>query len=56
MASRPAWTDEKKSSALNGRLKGLALTCVSGSPDKRFSTLVTRLKDRLSPKDGEIFY
>ena len=44
------WDEEKKGSALHGRLKGRALACVSSCPDKHYSTLVRRLRDRFSPK------
>ena len=56
MASTFYWSEEKKGSALYGRLKGKASTCVSNCPDRRFSTLVYKLRDRFSPKDEEMFY
>ena len=33
----------------------MALTCVSGCPNKKYSTLVDKLRDRFSPKDEEMF-
>ena len=56
MAETLFWNEAKKGSALYGRLKGRALACVSSCPDRQFSTLVQRLKDRFSPKDEEMFY
>ena len=56
MAETLFWTEAKKGSALYGRLKGRALACVSSCPDRRFSTLVQRLRDRFSPRDEEMFY
>ena len=50
------WSKDRKGSALYGRLKGKALTWVSGCPNKRYSTLIDKLRDRLSPKDEEMFY
>ena len=50
------WTDEKRAAALYGRLKGRALTCVSSCPDKRYGTMVKRLKERFSPMDEEMYY
>ena len=50
------WSEDRKGSALYGRLKGQALTCVSCCPNKKFPTLVDKLRDRFSPKDEEMFY
>ena len=56
MARTLYWSEDRKGSALYGRLKGIALTCVSSCPDKRSSTIVDKLRDRFSPKDEEMFY
>ena len=50
------WSDQKKAAALLGRLKGRALTCVSSCPDKRYATMIRRLRDRFSPSDEEMYY
>ena len=50
------WSEDRKGSAFNGRLKGKALTCVSDCPNKWYSTLVDKLRDKFSPKDEEMFY
>ena len=55
MAGTLYWGQEKKGSALHGKLKGKALTCVSSCLDRRFSTLVDKLRDRFSPKEEEMF-
>ena len=31
------------------------MTCVSGCPNKKFSSLVDKLRDKFSPKDEEMF-
>ena len=56
MATTLSWTNEKKGSDRYGKLKGWAPTYVSGWPDKRFSSLVIRLRDRFSLKYDEMFY
>ena len=39
------WSEDRKGSALYGILKGKALTCVSGCPNKKFFTLVDKSRD-----------
>ena len=50
------WSEDRKGSALYGRFKGKALTCVSGCPNERYSTLVDKLRNKFSLKDQEMFY
>ena len=56
MARTLCWNEDRKDSALYSRLKGKALTCMSSCPNKKFSTLVDKLRDRLLPKDDKMFY
>ena len=51
-----SWTDSKRAASLFGRLKGRALTCVASCPDRRYATMVRRLRDRFSPIDEEMYH
>ena len=44
------WSEDRKGSALYGRLKGKALTCVSGCPNKRFWWISCETDFRLSTR------